>query len=714
MFTTTSKVDRLYPAPNNTEFARQLLVRLVLAGAFLSLDLAFLVFGGGVSSLAVVFAYAPYLLVISSLVVARKQIAARGLVVTFLVVAFIADFLFIATQLHLSGGGWWHGASFYVLVIVLAASTVPPRALATVTCLGVLIFVSKGVLEIGGVLAPPVWGDFPRPVGNSSFLWNYAGFGAIAMLGAAIMQSRLMDRIRRAQQRYRTVVDASPYLVITLDKQGTITTASRIAEHITGLTSERLIGMSFRELLHDSEQLALAESLARAARGERFRQEFQAADVGDSPRWYGMGFAEIDADGGRDAIVVILRNMTAERQRGEERARMERQLEEARRLELVGRLVSGVAHELNNPLSAILTLAEQLENEQTPHASSEIRVIHEQARRARAIVRDLLQVVRTPVTAGREPLDLRTVVTRALEGVETRPESKRVHVVNSLDSEPCFSALEDGALEQVVTNLVVNGMQACALQGRVDVTVSQADGWVFIAVRDTGAGIDEATRARLFEPFFTTRAPGQGTGLGLAVSRAIVERHGGTLTLESSSDAAGTCFVVRLPDASEAATLPPPSDDAIFPVDVATVSAPASASTSTPASALTQRSVLIIDDEESIRHALSRWFSRHGWHVTTAIDGAQGLTTIRSAERQYDAILCDLKMPGTSGMAVYRALEAESPALLDRLVIATGDVASVDVAAFLSTVNVPILEKPFALNQLADVLEQLGGTATVV
>jgi len=500
-------------------------------------------------------------------------------------------------------------------------------------------------------------------------------------------------RIRHSQAPYRTVVDASPDLVLTLDKEGVITTASRIAEHVIGISADALVGTSLHALLHLSERDALTDSLRRAGGGKRLRQEFRGVD-GDGPTWYGMAFAEVEDNQTSDAVVAIVRNMTAARAQAEATARMQQELEESRRLELVGRLVSGVAHELNNPLSAILTLSEQLQDEDSTHVSGEVRVIHEQARRARAIVRDLLQVVRVQAPHARAVIDVRTVVQCALDGTATRPEAKTVAVRVAAPDAACLAELEEGALEQVITNLVVNAMQATPAGGVVSVDVQSSETRVSVQVRDMGSGIDEAIRARLFEPFFTTRAPGKGTGLGLAVSRAIVERHGGTLVAHTSAPGSGATFLVQLPrvqSAPTAAVLPdhaPPPRAATAPIGP-------------------ERRVMIVDDEASIRHALSRWFTRKGWSVTLCEDGAQALHAVRHDQTGFDVILCDLKMPGVSGMDVYRTLELERPELLQRLIIATGDVASADVAAFLSAVTVPVLENPFALHHLAEVLRHL-------
>lgn len=405
--------------------------------------------------------------------------------------------------------------------------------------------------------------------------------------------------------------------------------------------------------------------------------------------------------------------MTDDHRLTEERRVLARELEEARRLELVGRLVSGVAHELNNPLSAILTLAEQMEQEEgATESASDARVIHEQARRARAIVRDLLQVVRAPARNALQTDDLNDTVRRVLAAIMTRADAAQRTLHTSYSNEAALFRGEEGAIDQVVTNLIVNALQATSENGRIDIAVSTDEARVRIVIRDDGPGFDSTLQAQLFEPFFTTRAPGHGTGLGLAVSRAIVERHGGTIAAESLHETEGGAqFTVSLPRASAEPAIdlsPSPVDASGAPVnEIATLDeifARADASVDAPAVA---RHVLIIDDESAIRLALSRWFVRRGWTVAQCEDGAQALEVLREQHGDFDLVLCDLKMPGMSGLEVYSALERELPQVLERLVITTGDVASADVAAFLSNVRVPVLEKPFALAQLAQVIEML-------
>lgn len=709
--------------PIGISFVRQLEWRFVLVLLFFCVDVTLYLTGHGMTSQAVVSAYIPYLLLVALAWVTERWRTHSDLSSTPLAVAaFVGDFLFVATQMHLSGGGWWNGAAFFMLAVVVAASTVPPRALALVTALGILIYAGKAYVEITGILPPPVWGDFPRVDGNEAFLVNYVGFGALVLVGAAVIQARLMARVRRVQQRHRAVLEASPYLVLTVNADGVITSASRVAAAITGRSVHDLVGSNFAKLFDASEVETLAEVTRRTRAGESFRRELRGVAHGfiGSSRWYGAAFSRVETDQPGDTMFVILRDITAERARQEDNARLATELEEARRLELVGRLVSGVAHELNNPLAAILALTEQFEHDGPRNPLvADARVIHEQARRARSIVRDLLQVVRAPSRL-LAASDVRSLVEQVVSGLAARPERAQVAVHVVLPDAPCPVDTEDGSIEQVLTNLVVNALQATESGGRVDVTVRGGSTTIEIEVRDTGSGFSDAVRARLFEPFFTTRPPGHGTGLGLAVSRAIVERHGGTL--EALSPRNGACFLVRLPRASRVAepALPeavPAATGKASPVAVARAASAARATAprrlpeiQPAADAYVQppvRRVLLIDDEAAIRGALARWFERRGWQVTHCSDGAPALQLLLGERESFDLVITDLKMPGLSGIDVYAALRDARPDVLDRLVIVTGDVASPDVAAFLSTVSSPILEKPFALAQLAELMETI-------
>ncbi len=396
---------------------------------------------------------------------------------------------------------------------------------------------------------------------------------------------------------------------------------------------------------------------------------------------------------GYGLVLVLMEDL--HRETNEFRAVLSERLAQTQKMEAVGRLVSGVAHELNNPLAAILAFSEELLSDRRPAPEREaLEVIRDQSRRARTIVRDLLAFVGRREER-REPVDPQELLERVTRGVA--PEFARQGAALDLALAPDLPELagDRAGLEQVVTNLLTNASYAAGRGGRVLLAARRTPmGDLQVSVTDSGPGVSPEIRPRLFEPFFTTKPPGQGTGLGLSVSLGIVEQHRGRIDVENIAGG-GARFTVVIPSGKAP---PPPA----IPVLSAGMGSGAATRPST---------VLLIDDEASVRLALRRWFERQGWSVDEAVDGAQGLALLLAApgEATYGLVLCDLRMPGLSGIELHERLQEQRPEMLGHFVFATGDTASPETAAFLSRVDRPVLEKPFELQQLAAVVEATAG-----
>jgi two-component system NtrC family sensor kinase len=368
------------------------------------------------------------------------------------------------------------------------------------------------------------------------------------------------------------------------------------------------------------------------------------------------------------------------------------QLVQHERLSAIGRVVSGVAHERYNPLSAVLQLAEELQAEVTLTSPDHqaLEMITEQARRCRTIVRDLLSFARGRQKPA-EPTDAESVLASARAAAEPAMNQTGVRLeINVVGTLPVL-VVDRAGIEQVLTNLLVNGAQAAGAGGLVRVeAATEAGGWHF-SVEDTGPGIPATVLPRIFEPFFTTKPEGQGTGLGLAVSLGIVERHRGTLQVEGGGDGRGARFVVRIPPAAPAAE--PASETA----------AQGASGNGAPARRLR---ALIVDDEQSIRMALTRYLKRQGWEVDQAEDGEVALRMLEESPASgYSLVISDLRMPRRSGLEVHDWLAQHRPDLFGRLIIATGDVASPPVRSFIARTSRPVLEKPFELSELEELVK---------
>ena len=438
---------------------------------------------------------------------------------------------------------------------------------------------------------------------------------------------------------------------------------------------------------------ALARSIVlpierlRAAAAQMARGDLEVAPVG-----FARGDEVAALARAFDRMAVRVRTDEADlRTAYEQLQRAQDQALQHERLSAIGRVASGVAHELNNPLSAVLHLAEDLQADgvRSGHEREALDTIADQVRRCRTIVRDLLSFARRQERRP-EPTEASTVLARARAATEALLRETRTRLETSVAPDMPDILTDAPGLEQVLTNLIVNAIHAAGHDGRVRVEGSRVgEGWQF-TVEDSGPGIAADVLPRIFEPFFTTKPEGQGTGLGLAVSLGIVQRLGGTLRAEPGGDGRGARFVVRIPPSSLApakriTSLPEPT-------------APAANGEGRPR-------VLLVDDERPIRLALGRYMRRNGWEVDEAEDGAVALGKLdASSVEGYDLVITDLRMPVLSGFEVHDWLAEHRPDLFARLVIATGDVASQPVREFLNRTPRPVLEKPFELSALEELV----------
>jgi len=384
----------------------------------------------------------------------------------------------------------------------------------------------------------------------------------------------------------------------------------------------------------------------------------------------------------------------------------EQAVRQSEKLAALGQLVSGVAHELNNPLAAILHFAEDLLDEERTAADSEaLSVIREQARRSRAIVRDLLSFVRSRESA-KERVSINEVLLASVKALEPIVQEAGAHLTAEIVPNEIHGAIDRAALQQVVTNLIVNAAQASGSGGRVTLRATVTATELRFVVEDSGPGIPAKLMDRIFEPFFTTKPVGQGTGLGLSVTLGIVQQLGGQIAVvnRAPEEGSGARFTVHLPIAGGVAEPIEKEQRKSGPVrsqvpDEALIDARAPR-------------VLIIDDEASIRAALRRFFTRRGWQVDEAEDGAAGLSMMLDSGSEFAAIISDLRMPGCSGMELHDHVAAVAPELLDRIIFSTGDVASRDAADFVKRTQCIVMQKPFELRALEQVVNRMRELAT--
>jgi two-component system NtrC family sensor kinase len=526
------------------------------------------------------------------------------------------------------------------------------------------------------------------------------GYGMVLILMEDVRAETIEERAARlrdvaaSEARLAGIVRSARDAIITLDETGTVSLANPAAEAMFARGAKELVGLHVSALISDVGPVMLHTAAGAAPFGSghvvpRFQLSGRRADGGQFP--LELSAAALDEPGIRGWILVI-GDITQRRQHEAEREALQERLAHAQKMEAVGRLVSGVAHELNNPLAAILTFSESLLHGQHPPEDREaLEAIRDQAQRSRTIVRDLLAFVGRREER-RERLAPAALLERVVRGVT--PLLARHGAVLQTDIPRDLPELQadTAGIEQVVTNLLSNAAYAAGEGGRVVLSArSGAFGALAITVTDSGPGIPPEAYPRLFEPFFTTKPPGVGTGLGLSVSLGIVENHGGGIKAENLPGG-GARFTVTLPRVERAS-----------PASVLVPQRPAVTHGAGLPAVEGHARVLLIEDEQPVRLALRRYFERQGWQVDEASDGAQGLARLQAdgVESEYRLVVCDLKMPGVSGIELHERLAAARAPVLDRLIFATGDVASPEAAAFLARTTRPVLEKPFELAQLA-------------
>ncbi len=430
---------------------------------------------------------------------------------------------------------------------------------------------------------------------------------------------------------------------------------------------------------------ALLERLAMNGSVADYLLRLRRADA--TPVWVEVtARADSPAGDGSLRVEALVRDVSERKKLDDETRDLYHQLLQAEKMAALGQTISGVAHELNNPLATILSWAERLSRRTS--LDEDVRrgldTILGESERAARIVKSLLTFARKRQTT-RAMVDVNQVMreTMALRSYEQHVSN--IVVIDALAAglPPVFA---DGyQIQQVLLNLIINAEQAMiSAHGRGVLVVrtwhDAGQESIVLEVNDDGPGIPDDLQPKIFDPFFTTKDVGQGTGLGLTVAYAIVQEHGGRMRLESKPDA-GASFYVELP--ATGATLPPPMRLTMLADAAATVAG---------------ASILVVEDEAALAAAVMDALRDAGYVVERAADGEEALARIN--ERSFDMVVCDLKMPRLDGKAFYRMLSAGAPALARRVVFVTGDLAGTDAEDFLEASGCRWLAKPFRLGDL--------------
>ncbi len=523
--------------------------------------------------------------------------------------------------------------------------------------------------------------------------WRRSGDRAAAQREAA-RDAALSSRLHRAEQFSS---HANDMMLLADERHQLVDVNDRFCQQL-GYTPEEALRLNVRDLRDpttlEDPPLRTREQIESGA--GLFETRFQRKDGFTFPVEVSVRFTQLD---GANFFQAIVRDIT-------ERRRLELQLHLADRMALVATLSAGVAHEINNPLAYVVGNVDYAlaRLDQLPDNLGEVRKALEDARGGAVRIGQIVRDLRTFSRAGeaeRTEVDVR----RTLQAAVTLAQTEiRQRAQLSLELGPVPPVMGNAhRLGQLFLNLLVNAAQAIP-PGNPERHLVQAstalapDGRVRIEVTDSGAGIAPEVLPRIFDPFFTTRAVGKGTGLGLAIAHGIVTELGGEIGVRSEPNG-GSIFTVLLPPAgaSAAPAREPPAVADPSPVITPLAGSVPAVSASQAASASIGADVLVIDDEPMVGRAIIRMLAP--LHRVVAVLGAAEALAALSASH-FDAILCDLMMPGMTGMALYDKLKAEAPAQAAKMVFLTGGAFAREAAEFLDRVPNASLEKPFSPAQL--------------
>jgi len=391
---------------------------------------------------------------------------------------------------------------------------------------------------------------------------------------------------------------------------------------------------------------------------------------------------------GQPHVLTIARDVTDKKHAAEELARQRESLHQREKLAALGSLLAGVAHELNNPLSVVVARAVLLEEQGEPKARAAAQKIRTAAERCARIVRTFLAMARQQQPE-RGPVAINDVVTDALDIAAYAVRTSSIDVTVELAHDVPLVYADADQLHQVMLNLIINAQQSLQEHApprrlRVATAFDAATGVVRVSVADNGPGIPPALRARIFEPYFTTKPIGIGTGVGLAVSLGIAEAHGGTLVVDSPPEG-GAVFTVTLP----VGTLPAVDPASALPWKTGT----------------RRRTILVVDDEAEIREALADILLGERHRVVTATSGREALERLSAGH--FDVILTDVRMPDIDGRALYHEIERRWPGRARRVVFVTGDTLASALREFVHASGRPVIEKPFLPSEVRRVVAEL-------
>jgi PAS domain S-box-containing protein len=499
------------------------------------------------------------------------------------------------------------------------------------------------------------------------------------------------EALAASEALHRAVVISSLDAIVVVDDKGVTLEFNPTAEAIFGYAASEVIGKPIGDLIvphavrtahEDGMQRYLSTGVPHVI-GRRVEVEGLRRDGSLVP--VELSVTEVLA-GGRRIFTSHLRDLTESRTKARELEEQREKLHQAEKMTAMGSLLAGVAHELNNPLAVVVAQSTLLEETaETPAMRKRAERIHAAADRCGRIVKTFLAMARQQAPSW-TLVSLPSVIDSALAVTLYGLRTSGIQVETEFGARTPLVDADADQLAQVISNLLINAQQAFAAKDpprllRIE-TGRAPSGRAFVRIADNGPGVPIALRERIFDAYFTTKAAGVGTGIGLSVCKNIVQAHGGTLVLEANEDD-GASFLIELPESAASATVAVPVH---------------------PQAALAGRTILVVDDEPDVGATLAEILERMGAVVALTASRAEALARI--GQQDFDLVMSDLRMPDGGGIELQADLDARQNPLAGRLVFVTGDTVAGPALISKSAKGEPplVLEKPFSPADVARVV----------
>lgn len=561
---------------------------------------------------------------------------------------------------------------------------------------------------LGALLSPPE--DLGLWVVASNRLVSLVTIWVSVVLGLLLTRERsrrqgAAEELRHSLARTRSILETAVDGFISIDDRGVIEAVNPAAEAIFGYEAQELVGENVSLLMpepwrshHDDYIRRYVETGDRKIIGIGREVVGRKKDGSTFPMELAVSEVEV---GGERAFIGAVRDIS-------KRRRLEEQFLQSQKMEAVGRLAGGVAHDFNTLLSSILGYAEMQLDEVPPGPEGgRVRRAAEQIRRSADRGADLTRQLLTFSRQERRRKDLVDLnhVVEGLSDMLDRLVGERVEVVHRLEPELARVATDAAQMEQVLVNLVVNAVDAMPDGGRIVIGTANANGGpvapsangshgsrgrrgrrVILSVTDDGTGMDEATRRQIFEPFFTTKEEGKGTGLGLSTAYGLVTQSDGEITVETQ-EGQGTTFLISLPWA--AAPLPDRARETVEPVGDDVVAETGNA----------DEAILLVEDDAMFRGLLEEVLEDQGYTVLAASNPARALKALDGRPDPISLVVTDLVMPGMNGDELVRRLKGRFPGL--RAILMSGYSNEHLEERVRTDGHLPMMRKPFSTKEFA-------------